>query len=131
MLVVIQGSHGDGQKDGWYNGDLEGARGVILMVFVSGSSMMPPVARVKMLNPRDESEATLTIPVVYLWPVEPDEPGQNVLMLQGDHRGEVGKVREEDEIGWFISVGKMHCTVAAENLERILEVDEDDNILNL
>ncbi|KAH9941066.1 hypothetical protein B0H21DRAFT_753448 [Amylocystis lapponica] len=130
MLVVIQGTSGSGEDPSWFGGDHEGAHGVVLSVFSTGNSSFASTARVRMLDPVDPSTAVLTIPVQYLWPVEPDELGQNALVLDGEARGEVAKIREEESAGWFVSVGRsQHFVISADKLVRVLDVDKDGNVL--
>ena len=131
MLIVIQGSMGNRRDDqGWCSGDHERAKGVVLSVLNTGHADIVSSARVRLLNPADTSVTSFTVPVKYLWPVEPDEPGQNALILDGDGRGEVAKIREEDPAGWYVSVGRSQYLVVPPNkMVQMLEVDIQGNLL--
>lgn len=131
MLIVIKGSMGNRRDDqGWCCGDHEGEKGVILSVLNTGHTDIVSSARVRLLNPAEPFVTSFTVPVKFLWPVEPDEPGQNALILDGDGQGEVVKIREEDPAGWYVSIGRaQYLVVAADKMVQMLEVDIQGNLL--
>ncbi|KAI0917190.1 hypothetical protein AcW1_007550 [Taiwanofungus camphoratus] len=129
MVVVIKGSFGGAYDGGWHSGQYEGAQGVVLSVFETGNSSFASTARVRLFDPIDPAQAVFTIPTMYLWPVGPDQPGQNALILYGNQKGEVAKIREEDPVGWFVSVRHLHFEVASEQLVRVENFGDDGNII--
>ncbi|KAF9820715.1 hypothetical protein IEO21_01158 [Rhodonia placenta] len=122
MIIVIRGTHGDEKHSGWFQGLNEGARGVILSVMNTGNDAFASTAETRLLSPLDPTQDTFNIPTQYIFPVEPSRPGQKALILHGDHKGEIAIVREEEENGWFVSVGNMHFEVSADKLVQVMDV---------
>ncbi|KZT11900.1 uncharacterized protein LAESUDRAFT_808837 [Laetiporus sulphureus 93-53] len=120
MLVELRGTNSGKTGDGWYHGQYEGAQGMILSVLNTGHTSFASTARVKLLDLSDSPQEVFTVPVSYLWPVEPTEPGQRALMLHGDQKGSVAIVREEESDGWFVSVGNLHFGISANKLVRVI-----------
>lgn len=124
MAVVIAGSSGGHQDVGWHNGDYEGAHGVILSVFNTGSMSFSSTARVKILEPREGAPTVFAIPIKYLSPVRPSVFGQKALILDEECIGEVAIIREEgsSEGGWFVSVRNNHFEISGEKMVLYSEV---------
>ncbi|EED79171.1 predicted protein [Postia placenta Mad-698-R] len=80
------------------------------------------IPETRLLSPLDPTQDTFNIPTQYIFPVEPSRPGQKALILHGDHKGEIAIVREEEENGWFVSVGNMHFEVSADKLVQVMDV---------
>ena len=81
MTVVLAGTRGGPGGNGWYNGDYEAERGVVLSVFNTGNSVFSSTAQVKMLEARAGAPSSFVIPVEFLEPVRPDRPSQKALVL--------------------------------------------------
>jgi len=126
MTVVISGSSGGHDDRGWYNGEYEGEHGVVKSVFNTGNGSFSSTAQVKILNPREGAPSVFAIPVEYLVPVGPENPGQKALVLDGDCKGEVAVIREEGEVvdEWFVSVRNNHFEISGEKLVLYSEVTD-------
>ena len=118
ITVVLTGTHGSFGGGGWYNGDYESERGIVLSVFNTGNSAFPSTAQVKMLKAREGAPSSFQIPVEFLAPVRPECPGQKAVVLDGECKGEVAVIREEGayEGEWFVSVRNNHFEVSGEKL---------------
>ncbi|OBZ71740.1 hypothetical protein A0H81_08750 [Grifola frondosa] len=125
MVVVVRGSVKNAQNDGWHGGDYEGSDGVVLSVFNTGigNTTASSTARVRFMEPIDPSRAVYSVPVQFLWPVEPRESGQDALILDGMQKGDVARVRVEEPDGWLVSVRNLHFTIAFEKLVQVLPVE--------
>ena len=118
MTVVLAGTRGGPGGNGWYNGDYEAERGVVLSVFNTGNSVFSSTAQVKMLEARAGAPSSFVVPVEFLEPVRPDRPSQKALVLDGECKGEVAVVREEGsfEGEWFVSVRHNYFEISGEKL---------------
>lgn len=110
---------------GWHNGDYEGTKAIVLSVFDSENNSFNSRVHVRILESSSQESVTCIVPAKYLVPVRPDEPGTMALILDGDLQGDVAKVREEDNEGWFISVGNIHFVAEIEKLVQWVEVDDE------
>lgn len=124
-MVVLTGTHRGPENEGWYNGDYESERGVILSVFNTGNSAFSSTAQVKILEARKGAPSAFVIPVEFLAPVRPERPGQKALVLDGACQGEVAVLREDGayEGEWFVSARNNHFEISSEKL--VLYHDSD------
>lgn len=121
MLVTVRNTLRSQANSGWHDGAYEGARGVVLSVFNTGANncAFPSTARVKFHQPMDPSNDTYSVPVSFLWPVEPDKVDQEALIIQGERKGDVVRLREEVSGGWFVSAAYDHYEVERGELVRL------------
>ncbi|KAI0755169.1 hypothetical protein C8Q80DRAFT_415764 [Daedaleopsis nitida] len=126
LLVTVQGSLSTRSSAGWYDGQYEGAKGIVLSVFNTGPSNResPSTARVKFQRPLDPDMDVVVVPVSLLLPVHPSAPKQTAVIIGGMYNGEVAQVREEVSGGWFVSAAYEHFEVDTEFLVRLLPVDD-------
>ncbi|EMD36765.1 hypothetical protein CERSUDRAFT_137024 [Gelatoporia subvermispora B] len=127
MIVEVKGSF-SGPNGGWHKGDYEGRQGVVLSVFDTQQPQFPSTARVRFSSPVDPAHPVQTVPVEYLWPVHPDRPDEDVLVLQGPHKGQLAKVQVYDGPGSLIlSMRQTYIVIeiAADKLVRLARTDAD------
>lgn len=129
MTIVLTGTHGGPENEGWYNGEYECERGVVLSVFNTGNANFASTAQVKVLEAREGAPSAFAIPVEFLAPVRPERPGQKAVVLEGECQGEVAILREDGtyEGEWFVSVRNNHFEISGEKLALYHDTDVSDS----
>lgn len=93
LVCQIHNSYARGSEPGWLSGDHEGEKVVVLSVFDPMNDRFSSRARIKAYGKAGSTQLP-EIPVIYLQPVPPDQAGDEVLFLSGDHKGSLAKVKE-------------------------------------
>ncbi|THH32845.1 hypothetical protein EUX98_g1361 [Antrodiella citrinella] len=97
----------------WQEGKYDGEKVVVRSVLDTRDTNFSSTAEVKFLNPHVPYENPV-IPVEFLYPVEPERTGDAIVVLEdGPHKGEAGKVREADPdlTKWAVSIANTHLIV--------------------
>lgn len=96
MICRIQGSYSRGDDPGWMNGDHEGDLVYVLSTFEATNERYTSRSRIKFVGKPDAAQVP-EIPVRYLRPEHPENVGEDVVFLYGDHKGSEAKVKEISE----------------------------------
>lgn len=97
LLCEIHDSFPRGSDKGWLAGDHEGAKVLVLSVFDTGNDRFSSRARIRFFETQGPNPVP-EIPVQLLRPVHPNKSGQDIMMLQGNYKGQDGKVRTVENV---------------------------------
>lgn len=111
----------------WAKGDYEGAPVVIISVLNVRNKVSASTALVRILDVQDEQffekkpVQQISVPVEYLQSVRPTKIKQVAVILRGEYKGEIAKIREDCGGGtWFVSVEYEHFEIEESKLARML-----------
>ncbi|KAJ3546268.1 hypothetical protein NM688_g5532 [Phlebia brevispora] len=123
VIAEVHGSYSAASHDSWADGRFEGKQCMILSVEWA-IDVNKTTARVKWPN----GNVMSGVPVQYLERVQPNTVGHHVLLLRGQHKGDIATLQKEMEGRWYLSVVKHYFEVENEALVSIeINVDEQGN----
>lgn len=96
LICRIQDSFSRGEETGWMDGNHEGELVGVLSVFDAHNDRYTSRARIRFVDKPNNTQVP-EIPVKYLRPVHPENAGEDVVILYGEHKGYEAKVKEIGE----------------------------------
>lgn len=104
------------------NGDYETKVVVVLSVFDSGNERFSSRARIKLYE-GNESGQLPEIPVQYLLPVPPSQPGETVIFVLGDYKLAEAHVKEVTGANALVSIDRTHLLVETKLTQLCRRID--------
>ena len=131
IMVEVRGSFASGGAAGWHNGDYEGKQGVVLSVFNTNNDTFDSTARVRFFQPVDPLQPILPVPVTYLWPVHPENKGDDVIILSGGQaKGQEAKVEAVESRNTMVLTTKETFLVIDSHPDRLVRIRQVDEVGN-
>ena len=96
LVCRIQDTFTRGDEQGWMDGIHEGELAGVLTVFDAYNERYTSRARIRLIE-KPGTTQVLEIPVNYLRPVHPENAGEDVVVLSGEHKGYDAKVKEVND----------------------------------